>query len=387
VVRALAPAASRPSTLPRPYSPLFNVTQYVPPPGGFPFAVNGYYFRILPQKGESAPGDASNTGLMNWDSKEGGEIPQLVFTCLSNPTAPGCPTPTPPAPAPEESYLFQIISYKTFNPPDKGHEGCYIVTKKATLNWPGFPKVTFNPGDRFCRPPPEEKSWLEAAWDFAAGALNWISKAYNDLKAAVVNLVAKFVPDPPCGKAFLGNILDGALMAMGIPPSIPNFDQLVNQGMDYLAEQATMQIGIPPEVTKGLNGNVLTGKALDEAKAKWEETVQAKFKEGMKAGLEAAQVALSKSVSYVPDGVPVKADPDGEYQMPTMVIRILPNPKYTGPPGCSGTAHVGASARVEAGGAAKAIPTFYKLEKPLMTETTYGLFDNRSFLVPALSSG
>lgn len=30
---------------------------------------------------------------------------------------------------------------------------------------------------------------------------------------------------------------------------------------------------------------------------------------------------------------------------------------------------------------------FWKLSKPLMTNTTYGLFDYRTFLVPALSAG
>lgn len=356
--------------------PPISVTLYVPPTGGFPFAVNGYYFRIIPQTGEAKSSEVSNTVLMNWQPKDSGQF-AIDFACLVNPKKLGCPTPTP---EPEKPYLLQIVSYKTFNPPDGGHEGCYLVTKQTAI-WFMGQKITYKPGDKFCEPPPEPKGWLEKAWDFTTGALNWVSKAYADLKAEVVNLVAKFVPSSLCGKACLGTILDGALASMGIPPSIPNFDQLVNQGMDYLAEQAVQQIGFPPSVTGGL-----TGALLDEAKAKWEETVKAKFKEGMQAGLLAAQEALSKSVSYVPDGVPVKPDPDGEYQMPTMVIRILNNPKYAGPPGCAGNASVMAAGRIESSGASIELPSS-TLEKKLVTNNDYQLFHSPQFIVPALAPG
>ena len=157
--------------------------------------------------------------------------------------------------------------------------------------------------------------------------------------------------------------------------------------MDYLAQQAALQIGIPEEVTKAANGSLLTGIALEKAKEQWQETVEAKFKEGLQAGLVEAQKALSESVSYVPDGVPVKPDPDGEYQMPMMTLRITPNPKFSGTPVCTGTGTVGTSARVEGPGASAPVSMFWKLSKPLMTNTTYGLFEQRKFLLPALAAG
>ena len=362
-----------------------NAVQFVPPGGNLsPFT--GFYFRILPVVGEATISPASNAVRMDWTADGGGFIDLPNLNCLNNPTAPGCPTPTPTI-AIESPYLIQIVSYKTFNPPNNGHEGCYLVTQKTTYTWSTGGKITYNVGDMFCKPKPPEKNWLEKAWSYATGALNWISQAYSDLKAEVVNLVAKFVPGELCGKQCLGTILDGALAAMGIPPSIPNFDQLMSQGMDYLAQQAAMQVGIPPEVTKGLDGNVLTGLALEKAKAEWQKTVEAKFKEGLQAGLLEAQKALSESVSYVPDGVPVKPDPDGEYQMPMMTLRITPNPKFSGTPVCTGTGTVGVSARVESSGASAPVPMFWKLSKPLLTNTTYGLFELRKFLVPVLGAG
>ncbi len=363
----------------------FNPVTFLPP-GGNLFPVTGFYFRILPVVGEAQVSPASNAVRMDWTAGGGGylEVPNL--NCLNDPSAPGCPTPTPTIKI-ESPYLIEIISYKTFNPPDNGHSGCYLVTKQTTITYPFDQKITYNVGDKFCQPKPEEKSWLEKAWSYATGALNWISQAYSDLKAEVVNLVAKFVPGELCGKQCLGTILDGALASMGIPPSIPNFDQLVNQGMDYLAQQAAMQVGIPEEVTKAANGSLLTGIALEEAKAQWQKTVEAKFKEGLQAGLLEAQKALSESVSYVPNGVPVKPDPDGEYQMPMLTLRISPNPKFSGTPVCTGKGTVSASARVEGPGLTGPVPMFWKLSKPLMTNTTYGLFDYRTFMVPALAAG
>jgi hypothetical protein len=90
--------------------------------------------------------------------------------------------------------------------------------------------------------------------------------------------------------------------------------------MDYfaetLAEQAIASVGVPPELTQGL-----TGAALDAAKQKFKEELQAQIKQGLQTGLEEAQYALSESVSYVPDGVPVKPDPEGDYQMPQVTLR------------------------------------------------------------------
>ena len=42
-------------------------------------------------------------------------------------------------------------------------------------------------------------------------------------------------------------LLDAGLVALGIPPSLPNFDQLMNEGLDYLASSVVEQIGVPKE--------------------------------------------------------------------------------------------------------------------------------------------
>ncbi len=43
--------------------------------------------------------------------------------------------------------------------------------------------------------------------------------------------------------------LEVGMATMGVPPSLPNFDQLMDQGVDYLAAQAASQAGIPPALS------------------------------------------------------------------------------------------------------------------------------------------
>ena len=141
----------------------------------------------------------------------------------------------------------------------------YVVTRQPTEKevfiftgsdslYPGLPirtKIDFTPQ-------PENKSWWEEAWDaisdffsdlvdFTAKLVNWVSKAYADLKAGVVNIAVSALPETwqgPMRKA-LTAMVDYGLASIGIPPTLPNFDQLATMGKDYLATVAMEQAGIP----------------------------------------------------------------------------------------------------------------------------------------------
>ncbi len=140
----------------------------------------------------------------------------------------------------------------------------YVVTRQPTEKevfiftgsdslYPGLPvgtKIDFTPQ-------PENKSWWEEAWDaisdffsdlvdFTAKLVNWVSTAYADLKAGVVNIAVSALPETwqgPMRKA-LTAMVDYGLASIGIPPTLPNFDQLATMGKDYLATVAMEQAGI-----------------------------------------------------------------------------------------------------------------------------------------------
>ena len=91
-------------------------------------------------------------------------------------------------------------------------------------------------------------------------AFNWIAGAYNDLKATVVNTILEVTQAcniiGVAGKGAASTCrtvasaaADAGMLALGIPPSIPNFDQLVDEGLDsaveFAASAIATQTGVP----------------------------------------------------------------------------------------------------------------------------------------------
>ena len=144
-----------------------------------------------------------------------------------------------------------------------------------------------------------------------------MSEAYSDLKKAAISAVGYFVPDALCSDSCVGFILDATLVAMGIPPDIPNLDQLMNEGLDYVAQQAVAQIGLPPEVLD--QTGPYAGLLLSEAEDKFKEEAQAKLKEGLKQGVKQVALSYADSTGWLPKGVPVRPN---DYQPAGMSIKV-----------------------------------------------------------------
>ncbi|MHB1132203.1 MAG: hypothetical protein ACYC4L_07405 [Chloroflexota bacterium] len=93
-----------------------------------------------------------------------------------------------------------------------------------------------------------QESWYESFFDFVAGAVEWAGKIYDGLKQGLINAVAMTIPF--CGescKMVLEVGLNAGMAALGLPPSLPSFDQLTDlaQGelVTLLAEQAGVDCG------------------------------------------------------------------------------------------------------------------------------------------------
>ena len=131
------------------------------------------------------------------------------------------------------------------------------ILTASNESYPGMPVGT----KLDMTPHPEDKSWWEEVWDaisdffsdmvgFLSDLANWVSSAYADLKSGLVAFVAQHIPFVPDS---LRDELEDALMAMvdyglasiGLPPSLPNFDELSSMGTDYLAAVALEQAGMP----------------------------------------------------------------------------------------------------------------------------------------------
>ena len=127
---------------------------------------------------------------------------------------------------------------------------------------PGVPQATFTsvaPGQKYSEPievywPPKDKSWWdkvkEAVGSFVnwvADAINYVSNLYSSIKSMVVDGLATIAPEL---RGVFSIALDIGLAAVGIPPSLPDFDDLQNLGADYLCEYIADETGIPSAVTR-----------------------------------------------------------------------------------------------------------------------------------------
>ena len=121
----------------------------------------------------------------------------------------------------------------------------------------------------------ENKSWWEDLWDgivsffksildIVVKVVNWASTSFAKLKAGIISFIAKnfpLIPDSLRGylNVALTMLVDSGLASLGIPPSLPNFDQLANGGLDYLAKEGLAAAGV--------EADAITDAVLSEAKS------------------------------------------------------------------------------------------------------------------------
>ena len=123
-------------------------------------------------------------------------------------------------------------------------------------------------GESFCYTPPSggSSSWFDDVVstfsdavtgfvDAISFVVDSVSSLYSEIRNAVVDMVAyalaSVVGCPSWCHTLLQAAAEYALVALGLPPSLPNFDQLVDQGVDYLAAEVAAQTGVPEEVITG----------------------------------------------------------------------------------------------------------------------------------------
>lgn len=78
--------------------------------------------------------------------------------------------------------------------------------------------------------------------DAVVDAWEWVTAFYSNVKKAAIDVVTAVLPLPD---SVVSYALDAALLAAGIPPTLPNLDQIMDEGIDYLATAAVQQAGLP----------------------------------------------------------------------------------------------------------------------------------------------
>lgn len=83
--------------------------------------------------------------------------------------------------------------------------------------------------------------------DSLAAFVDWLSEQYAMLKQKMVELAADIisVTGIDCPPEWLAAGLDLGLVALGIPPQLPDFEELADMGVDVLAEEIAAKTGVP----------------------------------------------------------------------------------------------------------------------------------------------
>lgn len=149
--------------------------------------------------------------------------------------------------------IFRIKEYRPFHDYLPGWPYRFIITKDVN-----FMGMKYKKGQKKYWPPSSDSNsvWdkisnaIGSLADFIEDAINAISDKYNSIKNKVLAFAVDLVPwcgdYPPCqtGLAFA---MDYGLAAIGLPPSVPNFDDLKRMGKDYLIQYAAEQSNLPVE--------------------------------------------------------------------------------------------------------------------------------------------
>ncbi len=213
-----------------------------------------YYIRVVPWDYNKPVGGLSNTVVLTYRARQ--EPPPFDIDSGSTP-----------------SYDLEIVGYSPEQKVNPADFGCVVITAidEETLRaflrtiYTDYTDATFieqiidkykyylASGEPICPAPLPEESLADFIWEGLSEAWNDVVQAFNAIKNGLVNLVAAglnglFGPDfcgPTC-KAGLMTALNFAVTYFtGIPPTLPNLDELLEKGVDYTVSLAISEAGIP----------------------------------------------------------------------------------------------------------------------------------------------
>jgi hypothetical protein len=131
--------------------------------------------------------------------------------------------------------------------------------------------------------------------------VDWVSKTYANLKAEVASTICG---DNEACKFAVQTGLNVALTALGVPPDLPDFDQLQAMGEGYLVDAIAQQVASQTNVPFA------------------DEAAKAALKEFIEKGKEAMQGGNGGGGAWIPD--------DSKQYKPLLLTLAVSNPSTTG---------------------------------------------------------
>ncbi len=257
-----------------------------------PLLPKAFFVRAVPMSGKYYPGLPGAVA----------GPPSAPVLVLYNPTGAYSPKLPPSGPA----YEVHVVGFQSFRPADPAYAVCNISTGSFSA-FPqgmlacGCPGVSCEGSGSSCGEISLE-GFSDCAQDVGGalgGALGSLVSIGTSLYNGAVDFVTDTLASVACG-AFDGDAkkaceigcsiaVNVGLASLGLPPHIPDFDKLMNEGLDYAlavaAQELTAQLGFECDpncqavLKAGIEGVQNPGKLYDDGLAFAAERAQAELEE------------------------------------------------------------------------------------------------------------
>ena len=210
----------------QPSAPVYLVTPYVPPP-------------VLPH-GQAPTGPRHVQPTVAIDSWRPALNPANSDDFAGPPAQPSDIVTTVPTPALVVAGAFPSYVQESVDSGSlKGSLGIVPPHTHIHLDW-SPPDLGTSGWDAFA-------DFVVQLGDYIESAVNWTAAAFNTIKNAAVSVVADVmegvgVPSS-IADAVANVVVDAVMSSCGIPPSLPDMDQLENMGIGYITDVAADQLG------------------------------------------------------------------------------------------------------------------------------------------------
>jgi len=287
-----------------------------------------YYVRAIPMSYGQAVGEPSNPIQININPYDDSPPPIYLEVPKDMPAA----------------YNVKIIEFDPIHDPEPGVcKERLIVEEDYTLVSPEIngikpPDIFYPKGTYLC---PEVyrgtiKTTWELIWEGFVDALSTISQIWETIKQTAVDAVGGVVcnGDSTC-KAVLMAGLNAGLMALGIPPTIPNLNTLLDEGIGMIAAEVATEL-TNTEFAKDIIKTAMdSGLINNESEAK--KWLGEQIASGIRAGIdeiagsptaenpgcESKEAANNRGVEPIClPGLKARLDPAGQYSPPILKLEI-----------------------------------------------------------------
>lgn len=205
------------------------------------------YIRLVPRSPDGQPGGPpSNTVILHY---EPGDDP-AAFAALDTAQKVAEQQHTLDAieSAAAKLYTMQVLDYQPVVFEDPNRWGCVEFVETPPPGLATFNPKGYKPGDELCGEPYKGKGNNFDIGDLdpiaiAEDLTDFVSTLYSDLKEGVLDIAMSALPCPEslegACRAALTTAMDAALASAGIPPSLPDFEELKAAAKGELVELAT----------------------------------------------------------------------------------------------------------------------------------------------------